>query len=293
MLALLGVYLRLKTECLLENQFTRRTCNNSWEWDYFSGGATWLCCDPGREKTGKIIMQHVKASLTSSLWVTGKMVSISSDLGGLPRSWLWLWDDRGGGFPSSLRTWRSPLAVAPALSFRTGLVSHFFSVLTERLDPGELGAELPDACGGSDTTEVEMLPSLPAAEYESGDGSGRGEWGSDTRGFRKLKVLGSNVKSTQATKIEDNSWLSNICWLCLLDAFSWCGRDVRLFFPKMSSKGSCHVASFSDFYFFTFFFDINWGTNAASVWKCDTRPLLIHSINRFYYRWVVDYLNSD
>lgn len=115
-------------------------------------------------------MQHVKSSLTSSLWVTGRMVSISSDLGGLPSSWLWLWDDRGGGFPSSLRTWRSPLAVAPALSFRTGLVSHFFSVLTERLDPGELGAELPDACGGSDTTEVEMLPSLPAAEYESGDG---------------------------------------------------------------------------------------------------------------------------
>lgn len=94
---------------------------------------------------------------------------MSSDLGGLPSSWLWLCDDRAGGFPSSLRTWRSPLAVAPALSFRTGLVSHFFSVLTERLDPGELGAELPDACGGSDTTEVEMLPSLPAAEYESGD----------------------------------------------------------------------------------------------------------------------------
>lgn len=40
-------------------------------------------------------------------------------------------------------------------------------MLTERLEPGELGAELPDACGGSDTTEVEMLPSLPAAEYES------------------------------------------------------------------------------------------------------------------------------
>lgn len=46
-------------------------------------------------------------------------------------------------------------------------MSHFFKVLTERLEPGELGAELPDACGGSDTTEVEMLPSLPAAEYES------------------------------------------------------------------------------------------------------------------------------
>lgn len=40
-------------------------------------------------------------------------------------------------------------------------------MLTERLEPGELGAELPDACGGSDATEVEMLPSLPAAEYES------------------------------------------------------------------------------------------------------------------------------
>lgn len=100
----------------------------------------------------------------------GRMVLVSSPLGGLPRSWLswlWLWDGRGGGFPSDLRDWRSPLAVAPALSLRTGFVSHFFKVLTERLEPGELGAELPDACGGSDTTEVEMLPSLPAAEYES------------------------------------------------------------------------------------------------------------------------------
>lgn len=59
------------------------------------------------------------------------------------------------------------MVVAPALSLRTGFVSHFFRVLTERLEPGELGAELPDACGGSDATEVEMLPSLPAAEYES------------------------------------------------------------------------------------------------------------------------------
>lgn len=107
--------------------------------------------------------------LTSSLWVTGRMVRVSSGLGGLPRSWLWLWDGRGRAFPSSLRTCRSPLAVAPALSLRTGLVSHFFRVLTERLEPGELGAELPDACGGSDATEVEMLPSLPAAEYESGE----------------------------------------------------------------------------------------------------------------------------
>lgn len=48
-------------------------------------------------------------------------------------------------------------------------MSHFFRVLTDRLEPGELGAELPDACGGKDTTEVEMLPSLPAAEYESGE----------------------------------------------------------------------------------------------------------------------------
>lgn len=90
----------------------------------------------------------------------------SSSCGGLPRSWLGC-GGRGGGFPSSLRTWCSPLAVAPALSLRTGFVSHFLSVLTERLEPGELGAELPDAWGGSDATEVEMLPSLPAAEYES------------------------------------------------------------------------------------------------------------------------------
>lgn len=59
------------------------------------------------------------------------------------------------------------MADDPALSLRTGFVSHFFRVLTECLEPGELGAELPDGCGGSDATEVEMLPSLPAAEYES------------------------------------------------------------------------------------------------------------------------------
>lgn len=66
-----------------------------------------------------------------------------------------------------MRNWRSPFAMAPALSLRTGFVSHFFKVLTECLEPGELGAELPDGCGGRDTTEVETLPSLPAAEYES------------------------------------------------------------------------------------------------------------------------------
>lgn len=57
----------------------------------------------------------------------------------------------------------------PALSLRTGLVSHFVRALTERLELGELGAELPEGCGGSDATEVEMLPSLPAAEYESAE----------------------------------------------------------------------------------------------------------------------------
>ena len=99
------------------------------------------------------------------------MVSVLSGLGGLPRSWPL--DGRGGGFPSSFRTWRSPLAADPALSLRTGFVSHFFRVLTERLEPGELGAELPDGCGGSEATEVEMLPSLPAAEYESGENTER------------------------------------------------------------------------------------------------------------------------
>ncbi|TNN56928.1 hypothetical protein EYF80_032826 [Liparis tanakae] len=39
-----------------------------------------------------------------------------------------------------------------------------FADRVQRLEPGELGAELPDACGGSDATEVDMLPSLPAAE---------------------------------------------------------------------------------------------------------------------------------
>lgn len=105
--------------------------------------------------------------LTSSLWVTGKTVSVSSSLGGLLRSRLWLWDGRSGGFPSSFRTWRSALPADPTLSFLTGFVSHFFRVLTDRLELGELGAELTDGWGGSDATEVEMLPSLPAAEYES------------------------------------------------------------------------------------------------------------------------------
>lgn len=40
-------------------------------------------------------------------------------------------------------------------------------MLTERREPGEFGAELPEACGGREATEVEILPSLPAAEYES------------------------------------------------------------------------------------------------------------------------------
>ncbi len=99
--------------------------------------------------------------------MTGRIVNCSS-VCGLPRSWLLL-AGGGGGLPSSLRTCRSPLAVpvAPPLSFRTGLVSHFFRVLTERREPGEFGAELPEAWGGREATEVEILPSLPAAEYES------------------------------------------------------------------------------------------------------------------------------
>lgn len=65
-------------------------------------------------------------------------------------------------------------------------MSHFFSVLTERLEPGELGAELPDAGGGSDATEVEMLPSLPAAEYESGE---------KRQGKREQKVIGKTMSA--------------------------------------------------------------------------------------------------
>ena len=91
---------------------------------------------------------------------------------GLHWSRLRLHGGSGGGLPSSLRTCRSPLApptpAAPALSLRTGLVSHFFRVLTERREAGELGAELLEAWGAREATEVEMLPSLPAAEYESG-----------------------------------------------------------------------------------------------------------------------------
>lgn len=178
MLALLGVYMRLNIECLLRTSLQE--------------GPVII---PANEITSEVVLlkdfiicavtqeDNFKFFLTSSLCVTGRMVSMSSVLGGLPRSWLWLWDERGGGFPSSLRTWRSPFAVAPALSFRTGFVSHFFNVLTERLDPGELGAELPDACGGSDTTEVEMLPSLPAAEYESGEGETKGEESSEIMGL--------------------------------------------------------------------------------------------------------------
>lgn len=181
---------------------------------------------------------QVKSSLTSSLWVTGRMVSMSSDLGGLPRSWLWLWDARGGGFPSSLRTWRSPLAVAPALSFRTGLVSHFFSVLTERLDPGELGAELPDACGGSDTTEVEMLPSLPAAEYESGDGEGeKGEKSSEMAQCGSVELTREDSKSSKVQRLVDvggkngrqfvDKFNCRIFVGCVIaSVFSWCGKTI-------------------------------------------------------------------
>lgn len=79
--------------------------------------------------------------------------------------------------PSTLRVALSPLVppTEPTLSFRTGLVSHFFSVLTERREPGEFGAELPDAWGGKEATDVEILPSLPAAEYESTHTNTQGE----------------------------------------------------------------------------------------------------------------------
>lgn len=85
-------------------------------------------------------------SLTSSLSVLVKMVIRSSDALLLPSSGLLLLGG-GGALPSTLRVALSPLVppTDPTLSFRTGLVSHFFSVLTERRDPGEFGAELPDA----------------------------------------------------------------------------------------------------------------------------------------------------
>eukprot|EP00061_Rhincodon_typus_P005730 g25599.t1 len=68
------------------------------------------------------------------------------------------------GLLSSFFTCRS---ILPLLSLRTGLVSHFFKVLTDRLELGELGAELVDGCGWIEATEVEMLPSLPVTEYDS------------------------------------------------------------------------------------------------------------------------------
>lgn len=97
-----------------------------------------------------------------------KMVTRSSGALLLPSSGLLL---LGGGAAllSTLRVAFSPLIppTDPTLSFLTGLVSHFFRVLTERREPGEFGAELPDAWGGKEATDVEILPSLPAAVYES------------------------------------------------------------------------------------------------------------------------------
>lgn len=105
---------------------------------------------------------------TSSFSVLAKMVARSSGTLLLPSSGLLLLGG-GGALPSTLRVALSPLIppTDPTLSFRTGLVSHFFSVLTERREPGEFGAELPDAWGGKEATDVEILPSLPAAVYES------------------------------------------------------------------------------------------------------------------------------
>lgn len=116
-----------------------------------------------QSNTTKYKFKHL--SHTCSLSIIGRMVNSSSVVCGLPSSWLLLVGG-GGGLPSSLRTCRSPLAApaAPTLSLRTGLVSHFFRVLTERREPGEFGAELPEVWGGREATEVEMLPSLPAAE---------------------------------------------------------------------------------------------------------------------------------
>lgn len=98
-------------------------------------------------------------TLTSSLSVTGGAAQRS------PQSL----QGGAGALLSTRRTCRSPLPPPPELelSLRIGLVSHFLRVLTERRDPGELGAEPPKAWGGREATEVEMLPSLPATEYDS------------------------------------------------------------------------------------------------------------------------------
>lgn len=104
--------------------------------------------------------------LTGSMLLCGRMAAFSSCLPAPPRSVLFLSSSRLFllGLLSSLCTCRSTLAAPPVLSLRTGLVSHFLSVLTERRELGELGAELLEGCGWMEATEVEILPSLPATE---------------------------------------------------------------------------------------------------------------------------------
>lgn len=86
---------------------------------------------------------------------------VSSPVFGEPRSKLFL--------PSrTFFCFLMLLSAFPLFSRRTGLVSHFFSVLVERLGPGELWIELRDGWGCKLATESDLPPfSLEETEYAS------------------------------------------------------------------------------------------------------------------------------
>lgn len=60
------------------------------------------------------------------------------------------------------------LSALPLLSRRTGLVSHFFRVLVERLGPGELEMEFREDCGCRLATDSVLPPFSPVMEKASG-----------------------------------------------------------------------------------------------------------------------------
>jgi len=109
-------------------------------------------------------LQQTPAHTSSALSPWGV---VSSPVFGEPRSKLFL--------PSrTFFCFLMLLSAFPLFSRRTGLVNHFFSVLVERLGPGELWMELSDGWGCKLATESDLPPlSLEEAEYASG----RKQWG--------------------------------------------------------------------------------------------------------------------
>lgn len=86
------------------------------------------------------------------------------------------------------------------------MVSHFFRALTECRDPpgeeGEQGLELPEAWGAMEPTDRVMLPSLPAAEYDSTEEK-----------EREIHVLVIQIlRLLSPTKLMDGSHRFS-CWL--------------------------------------------------------------------------------